>query len=84
LAGRKAIPNACILPLESRSDTTWRRRARLSGGVGHRARINGVLSGLGSMVPSGSGVVGVQWWSCRWLSGIMGVDRVVAGVSERT
>ena len=84
MGGRNAIPNAHILPSESRSDTTWRRCARLSGGVGLCARMKGVLNGLGSIVPSGSGVVGVQWWSQRWVSGIMGIDWAIAGVSEWT
>ena len=82
MGGRNAIPNAHILPSESRRDTTYRRCTGLSGGVGLHARINGVLSGLGSMVPSGSSMVGVQWWSQRWVLGIMGVDRAITGVSK--
>ena len=83
MGGRNAVPNVCILPSESRSNTTW-RCTHLSGGVGLRARINGMLNGLGSIVSSGSSVVGVQRWSRRWVSGIMGVEWFVVGVSERT
>jgi hypothetical protein len=83
LGGRNAIPNVCILPLESRSNTTWRRHARLGGGVRLHAGINRVLNRLGSIVPSRSSVVGVQQWSQRWVSGIMGVDWAVARVSEQ-
>jgi hypothetical protein len=82
LASRNAVPNVRILPSESRSDTTWRRCTHLSGGVGLRARINGVLNMLGSIVPSGSGIVGIQWWFQRWVSGIIGVEWAVIGVSE--
>jgi hypothetical protein len=63
LGGRNVVLNAHILPSESRRDTTWRRRACLGRGVGLRARINGVLKGLGKMVLSGSRVASVQWWS---------------------
>jgi hypothetical protein len=42
-----------------------------------------VLNGLGRIVPSGSGVVGVHRWSRRWVSGIAGVDRAGVGLIER-
>ena len=84
MGSRNAVPNAHILPSESRSDTTWRRHARPGGGVGLHAGINGVLNRLGSIVPSRSGIVGVQWWSQRWVSGIIGVEQAVRGVSEWT
>ena len=83
MGSRNIIPNAHILPSESRRDTTWRRRAHLGGGVGLHAGINRVLKGLGRIVPSGSGVIGVQRWSHKWVSGIFGVDQVIARVSEQ-
>jgi hypothetical protein len=82
LGGRNVVPNARILPSESRRDTTWRRRARLGRGVGLRARINGVLKGLGRIVPSGSSIIGVQQWSQRWVSRIVGIDRANIGVGD--
>jgi hypothetical protein len=84
LAGRNAVPNACILPLESRSDTTWRRYVLLARGVGHGAGIKGVLNGLGIIVPSRSRVVGIHLWLHRWVSGIMGVKQSISGVGEQT
>ena len=84
LGGRNVVPNARILPCESRSKATCRRGAWLGRGVGLRVRIYGVLNGLGRIVPSGSGVVGVHQWSRRWVSGITGVDRAGVGLSERT
>ena len=84
LGGRCVIPNACVLLCESRSKTTCRRGALCGLGVGLRARIYRVLNGLGRIVPSGSGVVGVHRWSHRWVSGIMGVDRAGVGLSECT
>ena len=83
MGGRNVVPNMCILPCESRSATTCRRGAQLSHGVGLRARIYGVLKGLGIIVPSGSRVVGVHQWSHRWVSGIIGVDQAGVGLSER-
>jgi hypothetical protein len=74
LGGRNVVPNARILPCESRSTTTCRRGAQLGRGVGLHARIYGVLNGLGIIVPSGSRVIGVHQWSRRWVSGIIGVD----------
>jgi hypothetical protein len=84
LGGRKVVPNACILPCESRSIVTCSRGALLGLGVGLCVGRYGVLSGLGRMVPSGSGVVGVHRWSRRWVSGITGVDRAGVGLIERT
>ena len=83
LGGRNIVPNVRILPCESRSATTCRRGARLGRGVGLRVGIYGVMSGLGIIVPSRSGVVGVHWWSCRWVSGITSVDQAGVGLSER-
>ena len=74
MGSRKAVPNVCILPLESRRDTTCRRCAHLGGSVGVCAGMNGVLNRLGTIVPSGSGISSVYQWSLRWVSGIMGVD----------
>jgi hypothetical protein len=82
LGGRNVVPNACILPCESRSKTTCRRGMRFGHGVGLHAGIYGVLNGLGRIVTSGSGVVGVHRWSCRWVSGIIGVDWASVGLSE--
>jgi hypothetical protein len=84
LGGRKVVPNARILPCESRSIVTCSRGALLGLGVGLRVGRYGVLSGLGRIVPSGSGVVGVHRWSRRWVSGIIGIDRAGVGLSERT
>ena len=84
LGGRKVVPNARILPCESRSIATCSRGAQLGLGVGLRVGRYGVLSGLGRIVPSGSGVVGVHRWSRRWVSGIVGVDLAGVGLSERT
>ena len=84
LGGRKAVPNACILPSESRRDTTCRRCAHLSGGVGLCAGINGVLNRFRTIVPYGSGVAGIHWCSQRWVSGIIGVYWAVTGISEQT
>jgi hypothetical protein len=84
LGGRKVIPNARVLLCESRSKTTCSRGALLGLGVGLRVGRYGVLSGLGRIVPSGSGVVGVHRWSHRWVSGIMGVDRAGVGLIEHT
>ena len=72
MGGRNVVPNACILPYESRSVTTCRRGARLGCGVGLHARIYEVLNGLGIIMPSGSGVIGIHQWSRRWVSGIIG------------
>jgi hypothetical protein len=84
LGGRNVVPNACILPCESRSKTTCSRGALLGLGVGLCVGRYGVLSGLGRIVPSGSGVVGIHRWSCRWVSGITGVDRAGVGLIECT
>jgi hypothetical protein len=84
LGGRNVLPNARILPCESRSIVTCSRGALLGLGVGLRVGRYGVLSGLGRIVPSRSGVVGVHRWSRRWVSGITGVDRAGAGLIERT
>ena len=82
LGRRKVVPNACILPCESRRATTCRRGARLGRGIRLHTGIYGVLSGLDIMVPSGSGVVGVHRWLHRWVSGIVGVDWAGVGLSE--
>ena len=82
MGGRKAVPNTHILPSESRRDTTCRRHACLGGGVGLHARKNGVLNGLRTIVPFRSGIVGIHWWSLRWVSGMMGVDWAVIGESK--
>jgi hypothetical protein len=84
LGGRNVVPNACILPCESRSIVTWSRGTLLGLGVGLHVGRYGVLSGFGRIVPSGSRVVGVHRWSLRWVSGIIGVDRAGVGVSEHT
>jgi hypothetical protein len=84
LGGRKVVPNARVLPCESRSKTTCSRGALLGLGVGLRVSRYGVLNGLGRIVPSGSGVVGVHRWSHRWVSGITGVDQAGVGLIERT
>jgi hypothetical protein len=84
LGGRKVVPNARVLPCESRSKTTCSRGALLGLRVGLRIGWYGVLNGLGRIVPSGSGVVGVHQWSRRWVSGITGVDRAGVGLIERT
>ena len=83
LGGRNVVPNACVLPCESRSKTTCRRGVQFGCGVGLHAGIYGVLNGLGRIVPSRSGVVGVYRWSRRWVSGIIGVDWASVGLSER-
>jgi hypothetical protein len=84
LGGRKVVPNVRVLPPESRSSTTCSRGALLGLGVGLRVGRYGVLNGLGRIVPSGSGVVGVHRWSRRWVSGISGVDRAGVGLIDRT
>jgi hypothetical protein len=84
LGGRNVIPNARILPCESRSKTTCSRGAWLGLGVGLRARMYGVLNGLGRIVPSRSGVVGIHQWSRRWVSGIVGIDWAGVRLSEQT
>ena len=84
LGGRYVIPNARILPCESRRSVTCSRGALLGLGVGLRVGRYGVLSGLGRRVPSGSRVVGVHRWSRRWVSGIVGVDLAGVGLSECT
>ena len=84
LGGRKVVPNARVLPCESRSKTTCSRGALLGLGVGLCVGRYGVLNGLGRIVPSGSGVVGVHQWSRRWVSGITGVDRAGVGLIDRT
>ena len=82
LGGRKVVPNARILPCKSRSATTCKRGAGLGQGVRLHVGIYGVLNRLGIMVPSRSGVVGVHWWSRRWVSGITGVDRAGIRLGE--
>jgi hypothetical protein len=82
LGRRKVVPNACILPCESRSATTCRRGVQFGCGVGLRVGMYGVLSGLERIVPSGSRVVDVHRWSCRWVLGIIGVDWAGVGHSE--
>ena len=84
LGGRNVVPNACILPCESRSATTCSRGAWLGRGVGLRVGIYGVLSELGMIVPCGSRVVGVHRWSLRQVLGIIGIDRVGVGLSDCT
>jgi hypothetical protein len=84
LGGRKVIPNVRVLPCESRSKTTCSRGALLGLGVGLRVGRYGVLNGLGRIVPSRSGVVGIHRWSRRWVLGITGVDRAGVGLIERT
>ena len=84
LGGRNVVPNARVLPCESRSRMTCRRGAWLGLGVRLRVGMYGVLNGLGRIVPSGSRVVGVHWWSRRWVSGIIGVDRAGVGLGEHT
>jgi hypothetical protein len=84
LGGRKVVSNAHVLLCESRSKTTCSRGALLGLGVGLRVGRYGVLNGLGRIVPSGSGVVGVHRWSRRWVSGITGVDRTGVGLIDRT
>jgi hypothetical protein len=82
LGGRKVIPNTRILPCESRSKMTCSRGALLGLGVGLRIGRYSVLNGLGRIVPSGSEVVGVHWWSRRWVSGNIGVDRAIVGLID--
>jgi hypothetical protein len=84
LGGRKVVPNAHVLPCESRSKTTCSRGALLGLGVGLRIGRYGVLNGLGRMVPSRSRVVGIHWWSRRWVLGIIGVDQAGVGLIDRT
>jgi hypothetical protein len=83
LGGRKVVPNARVLPCESRSSTTCSRGALLGLGIGLHIGRYSVLKGLGRIVPSRSGVVGVHRWSHRWVSGIMGVDWAGVGLIER-
>jgi hypothetical protein len=84
LGGRKVVPNAHVLLCESRSKTTCSRGTLLGLGVGLHIGRYGVLNGLGRIVPSGSGVVGVHRWSRRWVLGIIGVDQAGVRLSERT
>ena len=84
LGRRKVVPNAYILPCESRSATTCRRGVQFGCGVGLCVGMYGVLSGLERIVPSGSRVVDIYRWSCRWVLGIIGVDRAGVGLSECT
>ena len=84
MGSRNVVPNARILPCESRSATTCRRGAQLGRGVGLCIGIYGVLRGLGIIVPSGSGVVGVHRWSLMQVLGISGVAWAGVGFSERT
>ena len=84
MGGRNVVPNVHRVPCESRSATTCRRDPRLGRGVRLHAGIYGVLNGLGIIMPSGSRVVGVQWWSHRWVSGIVGVDQAGVRVGKRT
>jgi hypothetical protein len=84
LGGRKVVPNACVLPCESRSKMTCSRGTLLGLGVGLRVSRYGVLNGLGRIVPSGSRVVGIHRWSHRWVSGIAGVDLAGVGLIDCT
>jgi hypothetical protein len=84
LGGRNVIPDARILPCKSRSKTTCSRGALLGLGVGLRVGRYSVLNGLGRIVPSRSGVVGVHRWSRRWVLGIIGVDWAGVRLSDHT
>jgi hypothetical protein len=84
LGGRNVVPNARVLPCESRSKTTCSRGALLGLGVGLHVGRYGILNGLGRIVPSRSGVVGIHRWSRRWVSGITGVDWAGVGLIDCT